>query len=268
MEVNEYTAIVTKSEPGWSIFVPEVDRHTYAAHLREVEDMACDLVAVMTDQRVDDIRVSVQLPDDLAASIAAMRQARDAADRAETAARDAQRAAATTLRNSGAPLRDIAAIIGVSYQRVHQILEAAEVARNRQLDQFRHDIDVSLAYGPLAGFALPVIGDDGGESIVVALADELLSVLLGRLTAVGGYANVFVRDADGRVRFLAVVDESCAIGDADDDMTARDQRPGPSATVGAFVDWVQLCPGGVVISTIVDRPACATDPQTVQLATT
>lgn len=62
--VNNYTAIVTRSEPGWSIYVPEVDRHTYAAHLREIEEMARDLVQVMTDIPIEEIAVEIQLPAD------------------------------------------------------------------------------------------------------------------------------------------------------------------------------------------------------------
>ncbi|OCB22502.1 hypothetical protein A5689_17885 [Mycobacterium intracellulare subsp. yongonense] len=67
--MTEYKAIVTRSDPGWSIYVPEVDRHTYAAHLREIESMARDLVQVMTDLPIEDITMAVQLPADLADAI-------------------------------------------------------------------------------------------------------------------------------------------------------------------------------------------------------
>lgn len=112
--MTEYKAIVTRSEPGWSIYVPEVDRHTYAAHLREIESMARDLVQVMTDLPLDDITVAVQLPTDLADVIAAMHNTRDGLTAAETAARTAQQTAATVLRDAGAPLRDIALALGVT----------------------------------------------------------------------------------------------------------------------------------------------------------
>lgn len=120
-EVTEYNAIVIHSNPGWSIYVPEFDRHTYAPHLREIAPMARDLVQVMTDRPIEDITVTVQLPTDLAEAIAAMRRTRTEAVAAENAARQAQQAAATALRNAGAPLRDVAAALGVSHQRVHQI---------------------------------------------------------------------------------------------------------------------------------------------------
>lgn len=55
------------------------------------------------------------------------------------------------------------------------------------------EVNVNLAHGDLADYDLPVTGDDGGFPVVVALESERLSTLSGRLRAVGGYANVFVR---------------------------------------------------------------------------
>lgn len=58
--MTDYNAIVTRSAPGWSIYVPEVERHTYAAHLREIEEMSRDLVQVMTDIPIGEIHVVIQ----------------------------------------------------------------------------------------------------------------------------------------------------------------------------------------------------------------
>lgn len=121
-----YTAIVERSDSGWAIFVPEVDRHTWAANLREIEVMARDLVQVMTDKPLDEIQVALELPVDLAHAIEQMHKIRHQAEDADAAAREAQRSAASVLRAVGAPLRDIAAAIGVSHQRVHQVLADAD----------------------------------------------------------------------------------------------------------------------------------------------
>lgn len=260
--MTEYKASVTRSDPGWSIYVPEVDRHTYAAHLREIEPMARDLIQVMTDLPLEDISVAVQLPSDLADAIAAMRITRDGLTAAETAARTAQQAAATALRNVGAPLRDIALALGVSHQRVHQILEEAD-ARSRQLEQFRDEVDVNLERGALMDFELPVTGDDASLPIVVAFADEPLLALTARIQAAGGYANVFVKD--GRVvHFVSVIEEACAIGDPGDRMVG-DQAPGATSTVGMFLAYVAQHPNGVTISAAVGHPACARDARQVEL---
>lgn len=257
-----YNAIVTQSDPGWSIYVPEVDRHTYAAHLREIEPMARDLVQVMTDLPIDNIAVTVHLPASLADAITAMHRARESAAAAEVAARQAQQKAATALRNAGAPLRDIAAALNLSHQRVHQVLEEAD-SRRRQLDKFRHQVDLSLGCGPLANFELPVTGDDGNAPIVVAFADEHVSKLTERIASAGGNANVFVKDGP-RVHFVAVIDEACAIGDADDTLVGE-EAPSPNSTIGMLLAYIERRPSGVTISATLGHPACARDARQVEL---
>src|SRR5690348_10168855 len=96
----------------------------------------------------------------------------------------------------------------------------------QQLDRFRREVNWNLACGALAATDLPVTSDDGGRPVVVALEDERLSVVLGRLRAVGGYANLFVQ-CDDRVRVASFIADECAIGAPDDDMTGAD---GPAAT--------------------------------------
>ncbi|MCV7050311.1 hypothetical protein H7H82_06800 [Mycobacterium heidelbergense] len=260
--MTEYKAIVTRSDPGWSIYVPEVDRHTYAAHLREIESMARDLVQVMTDLPLEDITVAVQLPPDLADAIAAMRNARDGLTAAETAARTAQQTAAAALRKVGAPLRDIALTLGVSHQRVHQVLEEAD-ERSRQLEQFRREVDLNLERGALVDFELPVTGDDGGFPIVVVFADEPVSTLTAHIQAAGGYANVFVKDSRGVVHFVSVIEEACAIGDPGDRMVG-DEAPGATSTVGMLLAYVERHPNGVTISAALGHPACARDARKVE----
>ncbi len=260
--MTQYQAIVTRSDPGWSIYVPDVDRHTYAAHLREIEPMARDLIQVMTDLPIEDISVAVQLPSDLADAIAAMRITRDGLTAAESAARTAQQAAATALRNAGAPLRDIALALGVSHQRVHQVLEEAD-ARSRQLEQFRREVEVNLERGALVDFELPVTGDDGSLPIVVAFADEPLSALTGRIQDAGGYANVFVKDGQV-VLFVSVIEEVCAIRVPDDRMVGH-EAPRATSTVGMFLAYVAQHPNGVTISAELGHPAYARNARQVEL---
>ncbi len=66
-----------------------------------------------------------------------------------------------------------------------------------------------------------------------------------------------------------MIDANCAIPEPDDDMTPPGQRPGATATVGMFVDYVAQCPRGVVLSVVSDdanRPALARDARTVDFA--
>jgi hypothetical protein len=134
------------------------------------------------------------------------------------------------------------------------------------LDEFRREVSWQLACGSLAEYELPVTADDGAAPVVAALEDELLSTVLGRLRNVGGFANLFVRGADGGVRVASVVDERCSIPVADDDLTSEGQRPCAGATVGMFLDYVGQNPNGVKVSAAVGHPARARDTKSVEFA--
>lgn len=144
--------------------------------------------------------------------------------------------------------------------------KASSVRVRKALDAFRVEVDWNLACGALADHELPVTSDDGDHLVVVALAEEPLSMLLGRLRAVGGYANLFVKGPRG-VRMVSVIKDDYAIGDPDDDMTRPTERPGANATVGMFLDYLDLCPNGVRLSMVNPaQPPVARDSQEVEFA--
>lgn len=144
--------------------------------------------------------------------------------------------------------------------------KASSVRVRKALDAFRAEVDWNLACGALADHELPVTSDDGDHLVIVALAEEPLSILLGRLRAVGGYANLFVKGSGG-VRKVSVIKDDCAIGDPDDDMTPPTERPGADATVGMFLDYLDICPNGVRLSMInPTQPPVARDSQEVEFA--
>lgn len=116
-----------------------------------------------------------------------------------------------------------------------------------ELDVFRHEINLELAIGDLAKSTLPVVNDEGDAPVVVALAEERLSVLLARVRNAGGYANVFIRLPDGHSR-VAIIDVAGAIdpGAAEDFASAAD-RPSGNASVGMFLVYLSTRPNGVRI---------------------
>ncbi|WP_420368530.1 hypothetical protein [Curtobacterium sp. L1-20] len=116
-----------------------------------------------------------------------------------------------------------------------------------ELDAFRAAVSRSLAVGDLAGAELEVVDVDGRTPVVVALDEERLPVLLRRIEAVGGYANVFVRMGAGIGR-IAVMDVDGALDvRSADDMRAVAEQPSPDSTVGAFVAYLMHRPGGAVL---------------------
>ena len=56
-----YTATAVREGRWWSIYVPEVDRHTQARRQSEIEPMARDLISIMTDLPAKSIRLVVRV---------------------------------------------------------------------------------------------------------------------------------------------------------------------------------------------------------------
>jgi len=123
--MDTYHARVERGDRFWLVHVREVDRWTQARHLREVEEMARDLVAVMLDVDPGSFRLEIayQLPESVRRHLAEADRLRRESDAAKSAAAAESRAAARELVESGMPLRDAARLLGVSYQRVHQLVE-------------------------------------------------------------------------------------------------------------------------------------------------
>lgn len=116
-----YMVHVTADGPGWMIEVPALDRVTYAAHLRDVEPTAVDLIAIMTGSSPRDGEVTIVWPEDIRDGIAAIEEARLQARRAQ---RDAQNTVADVvaqLKSAGQSYRDIGAVLGLSHQRVARL---------------------------------------------------------------------------------------------------------------------------------------------------
>lgn len=124
---DTYTARVERGDKYWLVYVPEVDRHTQARHLGEVELMARDLVAIMLEVEVDsfELVVDLVLPQEIRAHLNSAARLREESARANKAAAKEARAAARGLADAGLPLRDIGIALGVSRQRAHQLVGAA-----------------------------------------------------------------------------------------------------------------------------------------------
>jgi hypothetical protein len=124
--MTRYTAHVVRDGRFWLISIPEIERSTQARHLREIDTMARDLVVVMTGEASEDIdlNISVETPVEVKAHLALAAKFREEARIAQAEAAAELRRAARELKASGMPLRDIGAILDVSYQRAHQLVNS------------------------------------------------------------------------------------------------------------------------------------------------
>ncbi|MBG9330771.1 hypothetical protein I4J47_04970 [Corynebacterium belfantii] len=119
--MTRYTAHVTPDGKGWMVTVPEIDRVTYAPHARDVEDMSLDLIAIMVGESISPEELEIQWPEDIQSTITAFHEAKRSADLAQQQARRTMSTKVRELQSSGHSYRDIAALLGISYQRAAQL---------------------------------------------------------------------------------------------------------------------------------------------------
>jgi hypothetical protein len=109
----------------------DIDRVTQARTLNEVGDMTRDLIAIMTGLEHDsfELDVRIQLPDGVRAHLAEVERARDAEAEARSHAATELRAAAAELKNAGLSVRELGAVLRISYQRASRTGVPAERRR-------------------------------------------------------------------------------------------------------------------------------------------
>ncbi len=118
------TANVTRSGGWWAVEVPEVPGLlTQAKRLDQVADMVADAVALMEDVDADSVEVHIH-----ARLNEKVRHDVDEAKRLRREARDAEAAASAQMRRAvadvideGLTVRDAAALLEISPQRVSQL---------------------------------------------------------------------------------------------------------------------------------------------------
>ncbi len=116
--------VSAEREPGWwYVRVEEIGHSTQAKRLDRVEHMARDLIAFAEDLPADsfDIELKVAVGSAQAALDEAL-AARSEAEASQRAAQESTRAAAVALREVGMPLRDIGRLLGLTHQRISQLV--------------------------------------------------------------------------------------------------------------------------------------------------
>jgi hypothetical protein len=121
--VTTYTAEVERGHRMLVAYVPEVGHATQGRNFKDLDYMVRDLVRMCTGEDPATMDIVFQLQDPkLEAELAAARTARrEAAEATARAARHGHRAAAA-LKAAGFTVRDIGALLGVTFQRAHQLV--------------------------------------------------------------------------------------------------------------------------------------------------
>jgi DNA-directed RNA polymerase specialized sigma24 family protein len=122
--MNTYSAVASRDGRFWLVHIPELDKYTQARNLVEVEPMARDLIALLLDVPEDSFQlgIKVELPDSVRHHMELAAKLRDEAAHAQAEAASEYRAAANELKADGLTVRDIGKALGVSHQRVQQLV--------------------------------------------------------------------------------------------------------------------------------------------------
>lgn len=116
-----YTATVERDGRFWMITVDGVGA-TQARRLGELDAMTVDLIEVMTGDFSAVVDYDIQMPVDVRDHLDRAAQLRREAAEAQADAASEVRSAARELHDRGIPLRDVGRLLGVSFQRAHQLV--------------------------------------------------------------------------------------------------------------------------------------------------
>lgn len=111
----------------WLAEWAEDDRvHTFARSLAELEDLARDALALWlhTDADAVQIELDVALPESVSRELTRFRRQRDELEDQQASVLDRQRSLAVRLvEDQGMTYRDAARVLGISHQRVAQLVK-------------------------------------------------------------------------------------------------------------------------------------------------
>jgi predicted RNase H-like HicB family nuclease len=123
-----YTAIYErdKHDDAWNVRIEGLEGcQTYGRSLRQAERRIREALALWLDRDPESLTIRDELPRDLAEVASRVAQARAEAERAGTNAQHQAARAARALTARGLSRRDAAELLGMSHQRVQQLLEAS-----------------------------------------------------------------------------------------------------------------------------------------------
>ena len=130
--MSTYTVVCERSGGWWAVRVRELPGvFTQVRRLDQAEAMARDAIAMFERRRADSFAIEVIAipPSGTARVVTRARRARVEADEAQTVASGATTDAAVALVRGGLTVRDAGMLLGLSHQRIAQVIRAQIEAR-------------------------------------------------------------------------------------------------------------------------------------------
>ncbi len=128
MTKKTYVAVYERddADDAWNVHIEDLDGcQTYGRSLRQAQNRIREALAVWLDRDPATLTIRDQLPEQLAAVADQVARARSAAERAGANAQHQTAQAARALTELGLSRRDAGELLGLSHQRVQQLLEVS-----------------------------------------------------------------------------------------------------------------------------------------------
>ena len=126
-KIKLYEYDITQEDGLWIVHIPELDLLTQAEHLRDTDRMATSIISLHLNVSPKTIIVRrskiIGLPKGAAEVISEAVEARERWSAAQEVANEVTLEAVHRLRDCGISLRDTGYLLGLSHQRIAQLLE-------------------------------------------------------------------------------------------------------------------------------------------------
>ena len=125
---HTYRVDVVRSGQWWAIEVPELPGvFSQVRRLDQVDEAVKEAISMMIDADESSLSIDVQIEsgNDIESLLATLTRSVSAAKAAREQEEADRRHVIEQLRSKGLPNRDVAALIGLSHQRIAQILKAS-----------------------------------------------------------------------------------------------------------------------------------------------
>ncbi|HEY3017255.1 MAG TPA: type II toxin-antitoxin system HicB family antitoxin [Gaiellaceae bacterium] len=125
VRMKTYTAIFERDESGaWLARIPSIRGcHTHGRTLEQTRSRLREALCLWIDRPEEAVfEEEIRLPADLKAAVRRSRRTRERSERERESAQEQTRAAAEALVRAGVSLRDAGELLGLSHQRVQQLV--------------------------------------------------------------------------------------------------------------------------------------------------